>query len=165
MSKDILTDQPLCLPLCAQWAGTALAVPEYRDLLRLDGVNEYADGICTNFHKWGLVAFDCSALWVRDRRVLTNALDVTPAFLRTKHGDTGVVVDYRNWSLSVSAIGVGPWRLFKAKLGREPPARTSVPIAQTVVCSSELWCGRVPLAYSKGETVARCEVIIGRSSK
>ena len=79
-------------------------MPELRDTLELDAVNEYADGICTNFHKWGLVAFDCSALWVRDRKVLTNALDVTPAYLRTKHGDTGVVVDYRNWSLSVRAL-------------------------------------------------------------
>jgi glutamate/tyrosine decarboxylase-like PLP-dependent enzyme len=93
--------------LCDQWAGTALAVPEFRETLQLDAVNEYADGICTNFHKWGLVAFDCSALWVRDRKVLTNALDVTPAFLRTKHGDTGSVVDYRNWSLSVSRVSYG----------------------------------------------------------
>jgi glutamate/tyrosine decarboxylase-like PLP-dependent enzyme len=74
-----------------------------RDELGLAAVNEHVDAICTNFHKWGLVAFDCSTLWVRDRRVLTNALDVTPAFLRTKHGDAGLVVDYRNWSLSVSA--------------------------------------------------------------
>lgn len=89
------------LHIDAAWAGTALSVPEYRSQLELNGVNKYADSICTNFHKWGLVAFDCSALWVRDRLVLTNALDVTPAFLRTKQGDAGLVVDYRNWSLSL----------------------------------------------------------------
>ncbi|KAH8079900.1 putative aromatic-L-amino-acid decarboxylase [Filobasidium floriforme] len=99
---QVLKNHPtVFLYIDAAWAGTALAVPEHREALQLDAVNEYADGICTNFHKWGLVAFDCSALWVRDRKVLTNALDVTPAFLRTKHGDTGLVVDYRNWSLSL----------------------------------------------------------------
>lgn len=39
--------------------------------------------------KWGLVNFDCSTLWVRERTLLTDALDVTPEFLRTKQGDTG----------------------------------------------------------------------------
>jgi glutamate/tyrosine decarboxylase-like PLP-dependent enzyme len=103
--RNLTVDHVKLTSIRIKWAGTALSVPEYRESLQLDAVNKYADGICTNFHKWGLVAFDCSALWVRDRRVLTNALDVTPAFLRTKHGDTGVVVDYRNWSLSASL----PW--------------------------------------------------------
>lgn len=40
--------------------------------------------------QWGLVNFDASTLWVRDRRYLTDALDVTPPFLRTTHGDAGL---------------------------------------------------------------------------
>jgi hypothetical protein len=51
--------------------------------------------------QWGLVNFDCSTLWVRDRTYLTDALDVTPEFLRTKHGDEGTVIDYRNWHLAL----------------------------------------------------------------
>jgi len=47
------------------------------------------------------VNFDCSTLWVRDRRHLTDALDITPIFLRTKHGDAGTVIDYRNWHLGL----------------------------------------------------------------
>jgi len=47
------------------------------------------------------VNFDCSTLWVRDRKHLTDALDITPAFLRTKHGDAGTVIDYRNWHLGL----------------------------------------------------------------
>lgn len=39
--------------------------------------------------------------FVRDRTDLTEALDVTPAFLRTKEGDSGLVIDYRNWQLSL----------------------------------------------------------------
>jgi aromatic-L-amino-acid/L-tryptophan decarboxylase len=51
--------------------------------------------------QWGLVNFDASTLWVRDRTHLTDALDVTPPFLRTKEGDAGTVIDYRNWHLSL----------------------------------------------------------------
>ncbi|TFK23692.1 aromatic-L-amino-acid decarboxylase [Coprinopsis marcescibilis] len=83
----------------AAWAGVALSCPEYREPLRLADINEYATSFCTNFHKWGLVNFDCSGFWVRDRKLLTEALDVTPLYLRTKEGDAGTVIDYRNWQL------------------------------------------------------------------
>ncbi|KAF9232241.1 pyridoxal phosphate-dependent transferase [Melanogaster broomeanus] len=89
------------LHIDAAWAGVALACPEYRDLCYLDDINKYADSFCTNFHKWGLVSIDCSAMWVRDRKRLTDALDVTPEFLRSKHGDEGTVIDYRNWQLGL----------------------------------------------------------------
>jgi len=39
--------------------------------------------------QWGLVNFDACCLWVRHRTHLTDALDVTPEFLRSKHGDAG----------------------------------------------------------------------------
>lgn len=39
--------------------------------------------------------------FVRDRRDLTDALDVTPAYLRTTQADSGAVIDYRNWQLSL----------------------------------------------------------------
>lgn len=32
---------------------------------------------------------------------LTNALDVTPAYLRNPYSDMGTVIDYRNWSISL----------------------------------------------------------------
>ena len=77
------------LHIDAAWAGVALSCPEYREKLYLPQINEYATSFCTNFHKWGLVNFDFSALWVRDRKLLTEALDITPFFLRTKQGDEG----------------------------------------------------------------------------
>ena len=40
-------------------------------------------------NQWGLVNFDCSALWVRDRSNLVDALEVTPVFLRSKQDDSG----------------------------------------------------------------------------
>ncbi|KAF5386192.1 hypothetical protein D9615_002288 [Tricholomella constricta] len=85
----------------AAWAGVALSCPENRERCHLNTINEFADSFCTNFHKWGLVNFDASTLWVRDRKHLTDALDVTPPFLRTKHGDAGTVIDYRNWHLAL----------------------------------------------------------------
>ncbi|EIM88378.1 uncharacterized protein STEHIDRAFT_95546 [Stereum hirsutum FP-91666 SS1] len=85
----------------AAWAGVTLACPEYRDRAQLAGINKWVTSLCVNFHKWGLTNFDASALWVRDRNLLIDALDVTPAYLRTKHGDAGTVIDYRNWHLSL----------------------------------------------------------------
>lgn len=98
----VLEDHPfIWLHVDAAWAGIAMVCPEYRDICRLDDINKYGDSFCTNFHKWGLVNFDCSAFWVRDRASLIDALDVTPEFLRTKHGDAGTVVDYRNWHVGL----------------------------------------------------------------
>ncbi|KAF4567801.1 hypothetical protein EYR40_006810 [Pleurotus pulmonarius] len=85
----------------AAWAGVALSCPEHRESLHLNAINEYAHSFCTNFHKWGLTNFDASTLWVRDRKYLTDALDVTPPFLRSAEGDAGTVIDYRNWHLAL----------------------------------------------------------------
>lgn len=102
----------------------------------MPAINDYADSLCINFHKvriklffasttaqgsiqWGLVNFDCSGFWVRDRKDLTEALDITPPFLRSTEGDAGsclflfpgpelddepllgTVIDYRNWGLAL----------------------------------------------------------------
>ncbi|KAF8070404.1 pyridoxal phosphate-dependent transferase [Lyophyllum atratum] len=91
----------LWIHIDAAWAGVALSCPEHRERCHLNTINEFATSFCTNFHKWGLVNFDASTLWVRDRKHLTDALDVTPPFLRTKHGDAGTVIDYRNWHLAL----------------------------------------------------------------
>lgn len=49
----------------------------------------------------GISAHTPALFYVRERRDLTEALDVTPAFLRTKEGDEGTVIDYRNWQLAL----------------------------------------------------------------
>ncbi|KAG6884999.1 hypothetical protein C0993_006650 [Termitomyces sp. T159_Od127] len=100
--QQIVQEHPsLWVHVDAAWAGVALACPEYREMCHLKTINELANSFCTNFHKWGLVNFDASTLWVRDRKYLTDALDVTPPFLRTKQGDSGTVIDYRNWHLAL----------------------------------------------------------------
>jgi aromatic-L-amino-acid decarboxylase len=54
----------------AAYAGAALICEEF-DWMR-DGL-ECADSFSFNPHKWMLVNFDCSAMWVRDRAVLNAA--------------------------------------------------------------------------------------------
>lgn len=119
----------------AAWLGAAFSCPELRECCRVSAINRFADSLCVNFHKvwntlsvpssiakgvaqWGLVSLECSGLWVRDRKKLTEALDITPPFLRTTEGDAGsspllflcpevtdqclgTVVNYRNWGLAL----------------------------------------------------------------
>ena len=49
----------------AAYAGSSFICPEFRP--RLDGV-EMADSFNFNPHKWMLVNFDCSTMWVKDSR-------------------------------------------------------------------------------------------------
>jgi aromatic-L-amino-acid/L-tryptophan decarboxylase len=79
----------------AAFAGTAAVCGEHRGLL--DGIDEYADSMVTNPHKWLLTTFDCSVLWVRDRTAVTGALSILPEYLRNAATDSGDVVDYRDW--------------------------------------------------------------------
>lgn len=76
------------------WAGVAAVCPEHRGLL--DGVGR-ADSLCINPHKWLMTNFDCDLFWVRDRRALTDAMSITPDYLRNEQSDAGRVVDYRDW--------------------------------------------------------------------
>jgi aromatic-L-amino-acid decarboxylase len=82
----------------AAWAGVAALCPEHRGLL--DGV-ELVDSFCTDAHKWLLTAFDASLLWVRDATALPAALSITPEYLRNAASESGAVVDYRDWQVSL----------------------------------------------------------------
>lgn len=48
-----------------------------------------------------LYSHTSSVLFVRNRHDLTSALDITPTYLRNPYSDTGTVIDYRNWSISL----------------------------------------------------------------
>ncbi|KAJ3120035.1 hypothetical protein HK100_000056 [Physocladia obscura] len=80
----------------AAWAGSALVCAEYRHLLAgVDGVDSFS----FNMHKWMLTNFDCSPMWVKNRKYLTNALSISPAFLRNAASSSGLITDYRDWQL------------------------------------------------------------------
>ena len=100
---EVAREHPtLWLHIDAAYAGVCLSLPELRSSMHLDAINTGAvDSFSTNLHKWGLVQFDCSPLLVRDRGDLARALTITPAYLKTKQGDAGNVLDLRNMQISL----------------------------------------------------------------
>lgn len=54
---------------------------------------ERADSFNFNPHKWMLVNFDCSPMWLKDPRYVINAFNVDPLYL--KHDMQGSAPDYR----------------------------------------------------------------------
>lgn len=78
----------------AAYAGSAFVCPEYRHFMK--GV-ENAYSFNFNPHKWMLVNFDCSAMWLKDPSWVVNAFNVDPLYL--KHDMQGAAPDYRHWQI------------------------------------------------------------------
>ncbi|HVR29107.1 MAG TPA: pyridoxal-dependent decarboxylase [Thermoanaerobaculia bacterium] len=91
---EICRGRGLWLHIDAAMAGTAALCPELRHLQ--DGV-ELADSYCFDPHKWMFTNFDCTCMWVADRRALIEALAITPEYLRNRASESGEVIDYRDW--------------------------------------------------------------------
>lgn len=93
----ICKKENLWLHIDAAYAGSAFICPEYRPYL--NGV-EYADSFNFNPHKWLLVNFDCSALWIKNRHALVDAFNVDPLYLRHVHqANESVAPDFRHWQI------------------------------------------------------------------
>ncbi|XP_035109284.1 aromatic-L-amino-acid decarboxylase isoform X2 [Callithrix jacchus] len=92
----ICNKEDLWLHIDAAYAGSAFICPEFRHLL--NGV-EFADSFNFNPHKWLLVNFDCSAMWVKKRADLANAFRLDPTYLKHSHQDSGFITDYRHWQI------------------------------------------------------------------
>ncbi|CAA9996214.1 unnamed protein product [Nesidiocoris tenuis] len=90
----VCQEEKVWLHVDAAYAGSAFICPEYRYLM--EGV-EYADSFNFNPHKWLLVTFDCSAMWLKDPSWIVNAFNVDPLYL--KHDLQGSVPDYRHWQI------------------------------------------------------------------
>ena len=54
---------------------------------------QLADSFNFNPHKWMMVNFDCSALWMKDCYAVADAFNVDPLYLRHKHDQS--VIDFR----------------------------------------------------------------------
>ncbi|CAH1792590.1 unnamed protein product [Owenia fusiformis] len=81
----------------AAYAGSAFICPEYRYLL--DGV-EHAMSFDFNPHKWLMVNFDCSAMWLKDSSYVVDAFNVDAAFLKTGGNDIKKTMpDFRHWQI------------------------------------------------------------------
>lgn len=83
----------------AAWAGAALVCPEVRDRFLNREIFGLIDSFDMNPHKWLLTNFDCSALWVKDRRPLVQALTLNPVFLQNAATASGEVIDYKDWQV------------------------------------------------------------------
>ena len=92
----ICREEGMWLHVDAAMAGSAAICPELRAVHQ--GV-ELADSYAFNPHKWLLTNFDCTCFYVRDRNALTDALSVTPEYLRNAATASGSVVDYRDWQV------------------------------------------------------------------
>ena len=80
----------------AAYAGSALVLPEYQHISKQ---MSFVDSFNMNMHKWLNVNFDASMLYVQKRKDLTDALSITPSYLRNHFSDSGLVTDYRDWQI------------------------------------------------------------------
>ncbi|MDE0607637.1 MAG: pyridoxal-dependent decarboxylase [Acidimicrobiaceae bacterium] len=103
---DIATRERLWHHVDAAYAGSAMICEEFRH--HLAGV-ELADSYTFNPHKWLATNLDCSVLWVADRKPLIDAMSIEPPYLRNSASDSGQVIDYRNWGVSLGR----PFRALK----------------------------------------------------
>jgi aromatic-L-amino-acid/L-tryptophan decarboxylase len=90
----IAREQGLWLHVDAALAGSAMLLPECRELWR--GI-EGADSLVVNPHKWLGASFDCSTYFVRDPQHLVRVMSSNPSYLRT--AADGQVKNYRDWGI------------------------------------------------------------------
>ncbi|CAF1461782.1 unnamed protein product [Adineta steineri] len=95
----------------AAYAGNAFICPEYQHLL--NGI-EYAESFDFNPHKWMLVNFDCSAMYLKDRTHFIDAFNVDPLYL--KHSFQSSAPDYRHWQIPLGRRfrSLKLWFVFRA---------------------------------------------------
>jgi aromatic-L-amino-acid decarboxylase len=92
----ICRDHSLWLHVDSAMSGTAALCPEFRFI---NDAVEFADSYNFNPHKWMFTNFDCSVLYVADRKQLIQTLSVLPEYLRNQATESGAVIDYRDWHI------------------------------------------------------------------
>jgi aromatic-L-amino-acid/L-tryptophan decarboxylase len=95
---DIAQEHDLWHHVDAAWAGSAMLCEEHRG--KQAGA-ERADSYTFNPHKWLFTNFDCNVLWVADRAPLLASLSILPPYLRNAASESGEVIDYRDWHVSL----------------------------------------------------------------
>ncbi|XP_041977908.1 aromatic-L-amino-acid decarboxylase-like [Aricia agestis] len=94
----ICREEGVWLHIDAAYAGTAFVCPEYRHLMK--GI-EYVDSFVFNPHKWMLVNYDCSVLYVKDCFDLIKTFDVKGDIDVNDEKET-VFPQYRYWQIPCS---------------------------------------------------------------
>ncbi|CAN1149832.1 Tyrosine decarboxylase [Linum perenne] len=83
----------------AAYAGSACICPEFRHYI--DGV-EGVESFSLNAHKWMLTTLDCCCLWLKNPNALTKSLSTNPEYLKNHASDSGDVVDFKDWQVTLS---------------------------------------------------------------
>jgi aromatic-L-amino-acid decarboxylase len=92
----ICQERKLWFHVDGAYAGSALALPENRDMAK--GI-EHADSFVFNPHKWLFTNFDCSAYFVKDKEALARTFEIHPEYLKTKSDKK--VNNYRDWGIQL----------------------------------------------------------------
>lgn len=93
---NVARSNNLWLHVDAAMSGTAAICPEFREPYQS---MEKADSYNFNPHKWMFTNFDCSALFVKNKKDIINALSILPEYLKNAATESGAVIDYRDWQI------------------------------------------------------------------
>ncbi len=94
----ICREQNLWLHVDAAMSGTAALCPSSAIFT---AALEFADSYAFNPHKWMFTNFDCDCFYVADRAALIKTLSILPEYLRNQATESGAVIDYRDWQISL----------------------------------------------------------------
>ncbi|BFF94021.1 3-4-dihydroxyphenylacetaldehyde synthase 2 [Drosophila madeirensis] len=93
---DVCQASKVWLHVDAAYAGGGFALEECAELRRgLDRV----DSLNFNLHKFMLVNFDCSAMWLRDANKVVDSFNVDRIYLKHKHEGQSQIPDFRHWQI------------------------------------------------------------------
>ncbi len=92
--SEITSRFNIWLHIDAAYAGSALVLPEYQELIA--GIDR-ADSFVFNPHKWLFTNFDCSAYFVKDAEALKNTFAILPEYLKTS--TDSVVNNHCDWGI------------------------------------------------------------------
>lgn len=93
---EVCSRYEVFLHVDAAYAGTALVLPEYRDMIESI---EQVDSFVFNPHKWMFTNFDCSAFFVKDEAKLVRTFEIMPEYLKTAEDER--VKNYRDWGIQL----------------------------------------------------------------
>ncbi|XP_068140972.1 3,4-dihydroxyphenylacetaldehyde synthase 2 isoform X1 [Drosophila tropicalis] len=92
----VCEDHNVWLHVDAAYAGGAFALDECADLRR--GIDR-VDSLNFNLHKFMLVNFDCSAMWLKDANKVVDSFNVDRIYLKHKYEGQSQIPDFRHWQI------------------------------------------------------------------
>lgn len=91
---DVCEKEGLWLHVDAAYAGAGFICEENRHWMK--GI-EKVDSFDFNPHKWLLVTFDCSTLWLKNASEIAEPFKIVPPYLKHDMGD--LAPDFRHWQI------------------------------------------------------------------